>query len=365
MAKTALMKQASKKQVVMKKVMKQATTLKKPSGQLSVASLKKLGEATLDDKIALYQKKGADNIDAFLSTLSKEHRESLWQRFKYARQENMNLAKQYDTVATGPRSSGAKKGLLNIFIKLGQSCKGQPYVEAMTQLTHSKSSSTSKEWVPLNMIQKKYGLAELVRRVQKGSVQVRSDPNDPEEYEFQDVRKVDTDLQCETELANVQKKDKIAFEDYIKAKASSSLHDCHDAGTAAHVFLNKLKAGSKSSVAALNNMDDAEEEDDADDDDDVTAKKKAMCEKAEQLTQFKKLGDKGKTAAQRVDDMLTMMNELLKENPKTKDKALYDMIKKRVLCLQNLKKDKKLCMDTCKAVLLDAAQTIKKVNKLS
>ena len=62
--------------------------------------------------------------------------------------------------------------------------------------------------------------------------------------------------------------------------------------------------------------------------------------------------------------MLDMMNELLKENPTTKDKALYDMIKKRVLCLQDLKKDKKLCMDTCKAVLLDAAQTIKKFKKL-
>jgi len=145
------MKKAPMKHAVMKKAMKHATSLvmKKPAGRLTDAKLKDLGEATLDDKIALYQKKGADNIDGFLTTLSKEHRESLWQRFKYARQENPGLAKQYDTVATGAMSSGAKKSLLNIFIKLGQSCKGQPYVEAMTQLTHSKSSSISKECVCL------------------------------------------------------------------------------------------------------------------------------------------------------------------------------------------------------------------------
>ena len=132
--------------------------------------------------------------------------------------------------------------------------------------------------------QKKYGLAELVRRVQKGSVLVRADPNDTEEHEFQDVRKVDADNQCEMEIANVQKKDKIAFEAYIRAKASSSVRDSDDAGTAANVFLNKLKVSSQSSVAALKNVADAEDEGD---DSEPNANIQAMCDKADQLTQRK------------------------------------------------------------------------------
>jgi hypothetical protein len=90
-----------------------------------------------------------------------------------------------------------------------------------------------------------------------------------------------------------------------------------------------------------------------------------LQDKAEELTQFKKLGSKGKTAAQRVDGMLDVMNELLKDHPKQADKDIHNMIQKRVLCLQNLKKAKNMDMDTCKEVLIDAAQTIKKVNKMS
>ena len=86
---------------------------------------------------------------------------------------------------------------------------------------------------------------------------------------------------------------------------------------------------------------------------------------ADKLTQFKNMGAKGKTAAERVDAMLNMMLELLTAHPKQKDKDIHAMIHKRVLCLQNLKKDKKLDMDTCKTALIDAAQVIKKVNELS
>ena len=108
-----------------KKVMKvmkvkHAGPIKRPSAQLSSGSLDRLGTASLDDKIALYAKKGYDNIDGFLSGLAKEQREALWQRFKYARQENAELGKSYDQVAKGTKSMENKKRLLNIFLKLGQ-----------------------------------------------------------------------------------------------------------------------------------------------------------------------------------------------------------------------------------------------------
>ena len=131
---------------------------------------------------------------------------------------------------------GTKKDLLHIFLELGQSCKGQPYAEALTKLTFSKSSETSSEWFPLNTIVKKYGMAELMRRVNKGTVKVRADPADPDEYEFQDVRKIDTDAQTEVQFSHVQRKDKIAIEDYIRVKSFSSISDTLQDGSAAHGF---------------------------------------------------------------------------------------------------------------------------------
>ena len=59
-----------------KKVMKvkHSGPIKRPSAHLSPGSLDKLGTASLDDKIALYARKGYDNFDGFLSGLAKEKR---------------------------------------------------------------------------------------------------------------------------------------------------------------------------------------------------------------------------------------------------------------------------------------------------
>ena len=345
------------KKVVRKKAKKVAK--KKPASKLNPQNLKVLGEASLDDKIEVYQKKGGDSIDAFLSSLSKEHRESLWQRFKYARQENPDLAKKYEACATGAKSSGTKKTLLNSFLKLGHSCKGTPYVEALTQISVSRTSSTSSEWVPLNTIMKKYGMGELMRRVNRGSVQVRADPSDPEEYEFMDTRKVELDSTTELHTANVQRKDKVSIEDYIKVKSAASIGADILGGSAAVGFLTQVKGGK----TALPLKDGApSDEGDGDDEGDETKKLESQ---ADMLTQFKHMGAKGKTASVRVDEMLEIFKKLIKDHPKDKDKDVHAMLMKRVLCLQNLKKNKNLDLDTCKTVLMDAAQVVKKVNKLS
>jgi len=341
---------------VMKKVLKRPA-----SGKLSPKELDKLGTASLDDKIALYTKKGNGNIDSFLGSLGKEHRESLWQRFKYARQENAAMAKNYDMVAKGTKSMENKKALLNIFLQLGQSCKGQPYVDAITQLSFSKGSNVSQEWVPFATIMKKYGLQELMRRVQKGTVAVRSDPHDPEEYEFSDVRRVDTESTYESHSANVNRKDKISIEDYMKARSSANVGQLHgfSHNAAAQGFMASIKSGAKSTLALEDHADNEDE-----DGGETKSNARELEDKAELLTQFKNMGSKGKTASQRVDDMLDIMLTLLKKNPKTADKDVHAMINKRVLALQNLKKNKTLDLDSCKSTLMDAAATIKKVNKL-
>ena len=340
-----------------KKVMKvmkvkHSGPIKRPSAHLSPGSLDKLGTASLDDKIALYAKKGYDNIDGFLSGLAKEQREALWQRFKYARHENAELGKSYDQVAKGTKSMENKKQLLNIFLKLGQSCRGQPYVDALTQLTFSKGTKVTEEWVPFATISRKYGLQELMRRVKKGTVAVRTDPHDAEEYEFQDVRKLDVGTSHETNSVMVNRKDKISIEDYMKVRSASSAAESLGNSTAAQGFMAKL-TGSKTSLQ----LEDVAQGEEASDDHDLEAK-------AELLTQFKNMGPKGKSALQRVDEMIDMMKTLMSKHPKEQDKDVFAMISKRLTALQNLKKDKKMDMESCKAALMDAASTIKKVNKL-
>ena len=361
-------KTAMKKVVnaAMKKVMK--TVLKRPSAPLNKKDLDKLGEQTLDEKIATYQKKGNGNIDSFLGSLAEGERQALWQRFKYARLENVSNAKNYDLVAKGAKSMDTKKKLLNIFLQLGQSCKGQPYVDALVQLTISKGQVTSQEWVPFATIMKKYGLQELMRRVRKGSVQVRSDPEDPEEYEFRDVRKVETESHHESNVATVSRKDKISIEDYLKVKSAGSLEASSSSYSAAQGFMASVKNGPKPLLALGNgngNGDGTDPSNDGNEDDGDHGKEdKELETKAELLTQFKHMGPKGKTASQRVDEMLDIMTTMLGKHPKTVDKDLHAMINKRVIALQNLKKNKKLDLDSCKSVLMDAAATIKKVNKL-
>ena len=340
-----------------KKVMKvmkvkHAGPIKRPSAHLSPGSLDKLGTASLDDKIALYAKKGYDNIDGFLSGLAKEQREALWQRVKYARTENAELGKNYDQVAKGAKSMENKKQLLNIFLKLGQSCKGQPHADAMTQLTFSKGTKVTEEWVPFATISRKYGLQELMRRVKKGTVAVRTDPHDAEEYEFQDVRKLDVGISHEANSVMVNRKDKISIEDYMKVRSASSAAESLGNSTAAQGFMAKL-TGSKTSLQ----LEDVAQGEEASDDQDLEAK-------AELLTQFKNMGPKGKSALQRVDEMIDMMKTLMSKHPKEQDKDVFAMISKRLTALQNLKKNKKMDMESCKAALMDAASTIKKVNKL-
>jgi hypothetical protein len=357
-SKTASLPKGKKviKKAVMK-AMKSAGAKKRPAGNnLNPDSLGKLGEATLDQKIALYSKKGGDNVDGFLQSLAKEQREALWQRFKYARQENPELNKTYDQVAKGTKSMENKKSLLNIFLKLGQTCKGQPYFDALTQMTFNKGTKKTEEWVPFATICKKYGLQELMRRVKKGSVAVRQDPSDLEEYQFQDVRTIDVEGSFETHSANVNKRDKVQIEDYMKVRAASSISGFAGSSAAKGFMLTMGAQKAKSSKGVDEPEDDGE---------DGSPEAQELEDKADLLTQFKNMGPKGKTAAQRVDEMLVIMKALLEKHPKSIDKDVHVMINKRVVNLQNLKKEKKLDLDTCKAALMDAAATIKKVNKLS
>lgn len=112
------------------KVMKKANVSRKSKGKamkLTKENLDALPQPmALEQKIELYQKKGCNNIDNFLSNLSKEQREALWQKFNYNRKADPNVQDLWSKKCNGAGSMPDKKKLLNIFIQQGLTCKGQP-----------------------------------------------------------------------------------------------------------------------------------------------------------------------------------------------------------------------------------------------
>ena len=113
-----------------KKVMKKGNVSGKSKGKAMKLTKKNLDALpqpmALEQKIELYQKKGCNNIDNFLSNLSKEQRESLWQKFNYNRKADTNVQDLWSKKCNGAGSMPDKKKLLNIFIQQGLTCKGQP-----------------------------------------------------------------------------------------------------------------------------------------------------------------------------------------------------------------------------------------------
>jgi len=117
---------------VMKAVMKAAKKGKTQGKKkkLSTQNLSKHAAGSqpmdLQEKIELYQKKGCNNIDNFLSGLSKDQREALWQKFNYNRKSEASVQDFWVKKCNGAGSMPDKKKLLNVFIQQGLTCKGQP-----------------------------------------------------------------------------------------------------------------------------------------------------------------------------------------------------------------------------------------------
>ena len=136
---------------------------------------------TLDEKIEMFvakgKKTGSLDIGSFLDELPDEQRQALWQRFSSARKtmKNPELDKVWKDNCAGPGSTENKHKMLGIFLKAG----GQ-----------IKNSKSLKEWVPFETIKLRFGLAELSRRIQRGTIVARKAEDDENEYEFRVVKKI-------------------------------------------------------------------------------------------------------------------------------------------------------------------------------
>ena len=55
------------------------------------------------------------------------------------------------------------------------------------EITRTWSTKEEETWKPFQATLMEYGLAELMRRIQKGIIAARKDPEDDEEWQFRDV----------------------------------------------------------------------------------------------------------------------------------------------------------------------------------
>ena len=67
------------------------------------------------------------------------------------------------------------------------------------------------------------------------------------------------------------------------------------------------------------------------------------------------------TAAKRVEGIIIVIGKMINT---VKDKDAQSLLKKRLSELKVMKAKKKLDLDTCKAVLIQSAVTLKKINKM-
>ena len=111
--------------------------LKRPSGVLDPP--KKEG-MSLEEKMALFNKKGTQDMSTWLDSLTKGQRESLWHKFTTARgalkdEESDQL---WSEIAKGKGSEPAKKKLLATFLKMGGDLKGKKELWHKELLQYSK-----------------------------------------------------------------------------------------------------------------------------------------------------------------------------------------------------------------------------------
>jgi hypothetical protein len=316
----------AKKEV--KKVMKAAIS-KKPAGKqadlnpknIALAGLKSM---TLEEKMNHYQNNKRLNqyghVDAFLNVLDAGDRQAIWQCYNYSRRGSTAASEQYMNHCKGLGSDPKKKQLLHVFLTTGRNCKGKAYLEESTKMSFIEGSRYEEEWVPFACILKKYGVAEAMRRLKKGSINFRKDADDPEEMQFRDCRTTVYNDNFTSHSADMSKKGELTdLKDFLKAKGmtTSQLSTPGD-GAELAIFLKSQEQGmGKSSKGALAVADETPPMDADDPEDDAEGAGdegneheylNKLGKKSEELSQVGNMATK--SVSQRLQDMLKVCNAM-------------------------------------------------------
>ena len=367
LAKTVI-KSAMKKQAVAKK---QPMKSGKPSSSQSLPtkamkSMKKpaglalkLNEEpmSLNEKIELFMKKPNGDIKNFLDELGDDQRQALWQRFSQARTtlKDPKMDQAWTEAATGPGSADAKRRLLKIFLKSNQELKNsQAYVTELTQLTKIRGERTESSWVPFQEMQMKYGLAELTRRIKRGTIVARTALDDEEEYEFKLIKRTAFDEETHKQEMQGHQVSKIDAENWIKMKTQAMTgFQAQNENALDALCLNSNQA--RKNLKPKTELDSDADEDMAQSDDDPDVFK------AETLSVSAKLGGK---PMDKVDNMHRLLTKLLKSATSVKAKKLLVTPMQQLDQLKAKAAKTKPKFEDIKDVLLDCAVAVNHYKKL-
>ena len=378
------------------KVMKKAKVSVKSKGKAMKLNKKNLAALpqpmALEQKIEMYQKKGCTNIDSFLSNLTKEQREALWQKFNYNRKADPTVQDLWSKKCNGAGSMPDKKKLLNIFIQQGLSCKGQPMSkaiaiwgtnnenidlfvvcdfvfsmfkcvislhiivtvelfcshQALIEMNRTNGQKEEESWMPFQTMLRKFGLAELMRRIQKGTITARKDPDDDDEWQFRDIVVIKYMDNSEKSSRQAEKSGKMDLESWMTLKSKSMTNQGYepDANVPLPLVSFLKSQGASKDLAIKEGEQKATKEGEEDPD----------IAQAERLSQ---LGGAGVKAKAKVKEMLDLGNKVMNE---TGDKDLKAMLRKKLQKVEKMSNGK-VKVEDLKTALIDVYTTIKKVKK--
>ena len=327
------------------------------------------GMMSLEDKIALWQKKSNQDMGKWLDTLTKHQREALWQRFSSARSslKDPEAERQWGEVAKGKGSMPSKLKLLEAFVKGGLQLKNnQYYQQELVELTVKSGTQDEEEWVPFYKILKRFGLAEAMRRVKKKTILTRRDPKDPSEWQFCLLKSVKFHTEQQSHTKQPKTEGKMDVAEWMKLKGHGMLGGTEE--DEAEQALADVTGKAQSSKPgkqqlALQDKPDCSEDGEGESSSAPPKAKKSKKEKkeeqgaeaamADEVSAIEKPAEKGT----RVD----MMKKLLTKVMKTASKEVKKDLEKHLETLKAMKPRES--MESVKEKLIACAQAVKKAKK--
>ena len=356
-----------------------ATTMKKPSaagimkkpsaptsdGQLTEANLcqlqTKMQNMTIPEKMEYYvnnKKLNAEgNIDAFLGSLTDQDRQAVWKTFEYGRGKDPRAVADYENLCRGRGSDTRKKQALHAFMLANRDVKSAVYMHEVNTMTHSNTTREVQEWVPFKAILNKYGLAEAHRRLKKGTVQYRRDPEDQEEFQFLDCRSKTVQEDTLSHTHTARKEGKGDLQQWLTLKGFTESPLTPLGGQDGDEISKMLSLDKKKDTKAICDQGDAPEDDD---------RMQKMVQLADKISTCSK-GTNVKVL-DRIEQMLTVTNTMKGHlqcesmSAKTITKANYtkhaDLLANIATKLTKALKTKNIAMESVKSLLTEASQTI-------
>ncbi|CAE7463086.1 unnamed protein product, partial [Symbiodinium pilosum] len=95
------------------------------------------------------------------------------------------------------------------------------YFQEMSKISKISGTKSSEEWVPFETIKLRFGLAELSRRIQRGTIVARKAQDAENEYEFRVVKNIAYSDSSTKEELKGHMAGKLDLDQWLKLKSQS------------------------------------------------------------------------------------------------------------------------------------------------